>query len=81
MTNAQEDGLEALWRQACQDENAEPAFLRELSEQRVVVCSCRSKTDHLCRPKIDQGRKPGKSSRLWISLEVHGDMEKQLSRA
>lgn len=37
MTNARKDQLETLWRQACQDENAEPAFLRELSEQRVVV--------------------------------------------
>ncbi|RDS83602.1 hypothetical protein DWU98_04515 [Dyella monticola] len=37
MTDASDDRLEALWRQAGRDVHAEEAFLRELSGQRVSV--------------------------------------------
>jgi hypothetical protein len=37
MASLQDDQLEGLWRQANHDANAEAAFLRELSQQQVVV--------------------------------------------
>jgi hypothetical protein len=37
MTPTQDDRLEALWLQANSDNHAEAAFLRELSDQPVLV--------------------------------------------
>ena len=37
MTDALDGALETMWLQACNDANAEEAFLHELSQQRVLV--------------------------------------------